>query len=219
MRILLVEDDLNLGHATAEGLKQSFAVDWVTSAEEADDALSTTDYGLIALDINLPGISGIDFLKKLRGNKNNIPVLMLTALDSTYHKIDGLNSGADDYLVKPFDLDELIARCNALIRRSGNTQTAININGIYYEPATGIIKKDDKSISLSARERAIFDVLMRNIGRPVSKSKIEESVYDWSSENIESNTIEVHIASLRKKFGGDFIKTQRNVGYIVENNE
>jgi len=216
MRILLVEDDLNLGHATAEGLKQSFAVDWVISAEEADDALKTVEYKLMVLDINLPGMSGTDFVKILRNNKNNIPVLMLTALDSTAHKIDGLNSGADDYLVKPFDLDELIARCNALIRRShNNTEISITVRDVCYELATGTIKKGDKSINLSAREKAIFDILIRNIDRPINKAKIEESIYDWSNENIESNTIEVHVASIRRKLGNDFIKTQRGIGYII----
>ena len=118
MRLLLVEDDLNLGKATAEGLKESFAVDWVTNAEDAEEALSTTGYDLVVLDINLPGASGLELLESERNAKNQIPVLLLTARDAVRHRIEGLNAGADDYLVKPFDLDELLARCAAITRRS-----------------------------------------------------------------------------------------------------
>lgn len=216
MRILLIEDDRNLGKATVEGLKDSYAIDWVMSAEEGADALATTSYDLLLLDINLPGQSGIEFLKELRKEKNQLPVLFLTARDAVYHRVEGLNAGADDYLVKPFDLDELLARCAALVRRSrGHAEPLLKVLDIIFEPASGRIEKDGKSISLSARERAIFDILMNNIGRPVSKDKISERVYDWSSEDIESNTIEVHVAALRKKLGRDLIKTIRGVGYII----
>lgn len=217
MRLLLVEDDKNLGKATAEGLKETYAVDWVRSSEEAQDALATTSYGLIVLDINLPGASGLVFLEGLRKNKDQIPVLLLTARDAVRHRVEGLNAGADDYLVKPFDLDELLARCAALIRRSaGQAAPVITHKNISYEPASGHLEADGKPVSLSGRERAIFDCLIHNIGRSVSKEKITESVYDWSSEEIESNTIEVHIASLRRKLGRDLIKTQRGVGYMIE---
>lgn len=217
MRLLLIEDDKNLGKATAEGLRECYAVDWVQSSEEAEDALSTTSYALVVLDINLPGASGIDLLNTLRKNKNNIPVLFVTARDAVRHRIEGLNAGADDYLVKPFDLDELLARCGALIRRSeGNASPVIKHKGISYEPSSGHLEQKGKAISLSGRERAVFDCLIRNIGRTVSKEKITESIYDWSSEDIESNTIEVHIAALRRKLGKDFIKTLRGVGYMIE---
>ena len=217
MRILLVEDDKNLGHATAEGLREHYAVDWVRSSEEAGDALSTTAYGLIALDINLPGASGIEFLKALRLKKNDIPVIALTARDALHQKIEGLNAGADDYLVKPFDLDELLARCAALIRRStGHVETKIECGDLSYEASSGLLEHNGKTISLSARERAVFDILIRNAGRPISKEKITESIYDWGSEEIESNTIEVYVAALRKKIGKEYIKTIRNVGYIME---
>lgn len=216
MRLLLVEDDRNLGKATAEGLKESFAVDWVRSAEEAGDALSTTKYDLAVLDINLPEKSGLDLLKDLRREKNKLPVLLLTARDAVYHRVEGLNSGADDYLVKPFDLDELLARCAALVRRSQSEgQPIIVIGGLSYEPASGKLEKDGKNIMLSGRERSVFDVLAHNINRPVSKSMIEERIYDWGSADIESNTIEVHIAGLRRKLGREIIKTIRGVGYMI----
>ncbi len=216
MRLLLVEDDRHLGKATEEGLRESFAVDWVRSAEDAQSAIATTQYDLVLLDINLPGQSGLEFLKNVRKNKNAIPVLLLTARDAVYHRVEGLNAGADDYLVKPFDLDELLARCSALLRRSsGQVEPIIKIHDIAFEPATGKLEQAGINIVLSARERAIFDVLIHNVDRPVSKSKIEERIYDWGSEGIESNTIEVHISGLRRKLGRDLIKTLRGVGYMI----
>ena len=217
MRILLVEDDKNLGKGTAEGLRESYATDWLISAEEAENALATTSYALIILDINLPGVSGLHLLKKLRAGKNQIPVLLLTARDAVRHRIEGLNTGADDYLIKPFDLDELLARCAALIRRSsGNASPVITHKNITYEPANGYLELDGKSVILSGRERAIFNCLIHNVGRSISKEKITESIYDWSTNEIESNTIEVHVAALRRKLGRELIKTQRGVGYVIE---
>ncbi len=216
MRILLIEDDKNLGKATAEGLKEAFAVDWVKSAEDAQDALSTTAYGMLVLDINLPGISGLDLLRNLRRQKNQIPVLLLTARDAVRHRVEGLNAGADDYLIKPFDLDELLARCSALTRRAqGHAEPFIKVGNIEFEPATGKLEQNGKPVALSARERAVFDVLINNLDHPVSKATIEERVYDWSSEDVESNTIEVHIAGLRRKLGRDLIRTIRGVGYMI----
>lgn len=216
MRILLVEDDKNLGKATAEGLKESFAVDWVISAEDAQAALSTTSYGMLVLDINLPGISGLDLLKSLRQQKNQIPVLLLTARDAVQHRVSGLNAGADDYLIKPFDLNELLARCAALTRRAqGHAEPMITVGTLVFEPATGKLEQDGQPVILSARERAIFDILIHNLDRPVSKTRIEEGVYDWASEEVESNTIEVHIAGLRRKLGRDLIRTMRGVGYMI----
>ena len=216
MRILLVEDDRNLGKATAEGLRESYAVDWVLSAEEAQEALATTAYALIVLDINLPGMSGLELLNALRGKKDQIPVLLLTARDAVRHRVEGLNAGADDYLVKPFDLDELLARCAALMRRAGGqAQPVITHKGLTYEITSRHLEKNGKSIQLSGRESAVFDCLIRNIDRPISKDKIMETIYDWSSEDIESNTIEVHIASLRRKLGKSLIKTIRGIGYVI----
>ncbi|MFT7223140.1 MAG: two-component system response regulator QseB [Cellvibrionaceae bacterium] len=215
MRILLVEDDIHLGKATEQGLKQAFAVDWVFSAEEAEKTLKATKYNLLILDINLPGKSGLDLLRQLRRNKVLTPVLLLTARDAIEQRVEGLNSGADDYLVKPFDLDELLARANALIRRGDFSEPIITLSDISYEPVTGYLTINGKTVTLSQRENAIFDCLIRNKGRPVSKAKIEESIYDWSSESIGSNTIEVHIAALRKKLGKERIKTIRSIGYCL----
>lgn len=217
MRLLLVEDDRNLGKATTEGLREAYAVDWVQTIEDADEALATTSYSLIVLDINLPDGSGLDLLTRLRKKNDQWPVLLLTARDAVHHRVEGLNAGADDYLVKPFDLDELLARCGALIRRSGGqSNPVISHKGLTYEPSSKRLEKDGNSVNLSGRERAIFDCLIRNIGRTFSKEKIMETIYDWSSEDIESNTIEVHIASLRRKLGRDLIKTIRGVGYMIE---
>lgn len=216
MRLLLIEDDKHLGKATAEGLRESFAVDWVRSAEEAEEAMATTHYDLGVFDINLPHKSGLDLLSDLRKSKNQMPVLLLTARDAVYHRVEGLNAGADDYLVKPFDLDELFARCTALIRRAqGQTQPVITAGDVTFEPGSGKTTKAGSPITLSARERAIFDVLIHNLDRPVSKAKIEERIYDWGSGDIESNTIEVHISALRRKIGRDAIKTIRGVGYMI----
>lgn len=215
MRILLVEDDIHLGKATEQGLKERFAVDWVTSAELAEAALATVHYQLFVVDINLPGKSGLDFLRQLRLNKVNTPILLLTARDAIEHRVEGLNAGADDYLVKPFDLDELLARCAALTRRGDVAEAIIYCGDIQYEPATAYLTVNGQAVNLSQRENAVFHCLIRNMNRPVSKAKIEESIYDWSSEHVESNTIEVYIASLRRKLGRDRITTIRGIGYCI----
>jgi DNA-binding response OmpR family regulator len=206
-----------LGRATLAGLRTVYAVDWVESAEDAQDAMSTTSYDLLVLDINLPGLSGLEWLTRLRKAQNDIPCLFLTARDATYHRVEGLNAGADDYLVKPFDLDELIARCAALLRRSqGRANPVIEHGGISYDPIAKRVTLDNKSVSLSGRELAILDYLLNNKGRILSKQQIEEHIYDWGNDDIGSNTIEVHISGLRRKLGRDLIKTIRNVGYTIE---
>lgn len=217
MRILLVEDDTLLGKATLAGLRTLYAADWLTSAEDAAEALATTSYDLLVLDINLPGVSGLDWLTQLRRNNNSIPCLFLTARDATYHRIEGLNAGADDYLVKPFDLDELLARCAALLRRAhGYARPVIQHHGLIYDPASKSVTVDDQAVALSARELSILDYLLNNIGHIVSKQQIEEHIYDWSNDDIGSNTIEVHVSALRRKLGRDLIKTIRNMGYVIE---
>lgn len=217
MRVLLVEDDSMLGKATAEGLKISFAVDWCESAEDASAALKTTPYDLVILDINLPGQSGLELLKDLRSANDDRPVLFLTARDAVKHRIEGLNAGADDYLVKPFDLDELIARAGALIRRSqGRANPEITCGKITYDPGARQVKKSGKTVKLSGRETAVLEILMTNLGRVISKVQIEDHIYDWYSGDIASNTIEVHISALRRKLGKSLIKTIRGVGYMIE---
>lgn len=217
MRVLLVEDDVMLGKATAEGLKTSFAVDWCESAEDASAALKATPYDLVILDINLPGQSGLDLLKSLRAANDDRPVLFLTARDTVPQRIEGLNAGADDYLIKPFDLDELIARSSALIRRSqGRANPEIIHSNISYDPSARQAKQNGKTVKLSGRELAVLEILMTYLDKVISKNQIEEHIYDWDSGDIESNTIEVHISALRRKLGKDLIKTIRGVGYMIE---
>ena len=217
MRVLLVEDDDMLGKATAAGLAIAHAVDWVKSAEDARLALKTNPYALLVLDINLPGQSGLELLAALRGEGSDIPCLFLTARDAVYNKVEGLNAGGDDYLIKPFDLDELLARAAALIRRSqGRASPVVRHKDIILDTAAKTIEKEGKPVPLSGRELAIAEILLANIGRVISKSQIESQIYDWGSEDIGSNTVEVHISALRRKLGKDFVKTIRNVGYTVE---
>ena len=217
MRILLVEDDKQLGRATEEGLKTSFAVDWCQSAEEAEVALATTSYDLVVLDINLPEKSGLDLLREQRRQNRECPVLFLTAYDGVSNRIEGLNAGADDYLVKPFDLDELIARISAVIRRSqGRATPDIIFGDIVFDPVARRVSQKGTVVGLSARELAVFEILMNNISRVVSKEQIEEHIYDWDSGDIGSNTIEVYISALRRKLGRDVIRTMRGIGYILQ---
>lgn len=217
MRILLVEDDEMLGKATLAGLRTSFAVDWLTNAEDASEALRTTPYDLIVLDINLPQKSGLSLLQDLRKQNNQIACLLLTARDATYHKVEGLNAGADDYLVKPFDLDELLARCGALIRRRhGRGTPVIKHKDIVFDPVAKSIEKEGVIVALSAMEFSIAELLLSSIGKILSRQQIESRIYDWSNDDIGSNTVEVHISALRRKLGKDFIKTIRNIGYSVE---
>ena len=217
MRVLLVEDDEMLGKATVAGLRTAFAVDWLLNAEDAFDALSTTPYDLIVLDINLPQKSGLSLLQDLRKENNQTPCLFLTARDATYHKVEGLNAGADDYLVKPFDLDELLARCGALIRRThGRASPVIKHKDIVFDPIAKSIEKSGTLVALSAMEYSIAELLLSNIGKILSRQQIESRIYDWSNDDIGSNTVEVHISGLRRKLGKDFIKTIRSIGYSVE---
>ncbi len=216
MRILLVEDDRQLGKATAAGLKNAYAVDWCRDATTASTALRTTDYDLIVLDINLPDRSGLDLLQEIREQGDARPVLFLTARDAVEHRITGLNAGADDYLVKPFDLDELLARIAALLRRRhGRSITLIHRGDLVIDMGGRTVHRDDELIPLSAREFAILEILLNNTGRIVNRSQIEAHVYDWSGENIESNTIEVHISALRRKLGKELIRTARGLGYMI----
>lgn len=206
-----------LGKATAAGLGMDYAADWVRSAEEARLALETTPYVLLVLDINLPGRSGLDLLADLRRQGSAVPCLLLTALDAVHDRVRGLNAGADDYLVKPFDLDELLARASALIRRSqGRASAVVRHRDVVFDTVAKTVEQAGRPVALSGRELAIAGILLGNIGRIISKSQIESQIYDWNSGDIESNTVEVHISALRRKLGRDFIKTVRNVGYTIE---
>ncbi len=193
-----------------------FIVDLTNTAENAEAAIETTSYDLMVLDVNLPGMSGLELVSGIRARKKDIPILGLTARDTTKHKVEGLNAGMDDYLVKPFDVEELLARVKALSRRSKSHHLSLITNGtISLDTATKIVQKDGNPVSLSAREFAVLATLMRNIGNVMNKQEIEDKLYGWDIE-IDSNAVEVHISHLRKKLGESVIKTIRGLGYIVE---
>jgi len=217
MRVLLVEDDTMMGQAVKVALCQAgYAVDLADSAEDAEAALDTTPYDLVVLDINLPGKSGLEMVSELRRCKQDIPIMALTARDTTKQKVEGFNAGVDDYLVKPFELEELLVRLRALLRRSHGRQTSHIINGnVMLDPSARVVEKDGKHIDLSAREYAVLAILMENLGRVMNKQEIEDKLYGWDIE-IESNAIEVYVSHLRKKLGDNIIKTIRGLGYIIE---
>jgi two-component system OmpR family response regulator len=216
MRVLIVEDEPDLLRSLAQALREEgYAVDTANDGEDGLFKAEGYDYDAIVLDVMLPGLDGWEILKRLRKTKKT-PVLMLTARDQTRDRVKGLDTGADDYVVKPFDLDELLARIGALIRRSqGRASATIECGGMTFDLANKSVVKDGKTIIPSAREFAILEILLNNIGRITSRSQIESHIYDWSNEEVESNTVEVHISSIRRKLGKDFIKTIRGLGYII----
>jgi len=215
MSALLVEDDPMLGAAIVDGLAPHFRVDWVRSLGDAETALRTGTSNFMILDLGLPDGSGLDLLKAERARGNLIPVLILTARSQLEDRLAGLNGGADDYLVKPFDLAELIARCEAIMRRlRGSGSPLIQHRGLTYEPATRTVTLDGQPLILSARELAVLDILIGNRGRLVSKAQIEDHLYSWNSE-VESNTVEVYVSRLRRKIGHDMIVTMRGLGYTM----
>lgn len=217
MRVLLVEDDALLGDGVRAGLKQAgFAVDWTQDGQAAKLALETEEYALMVLDLGLPKLSGIDVLKWLRGANLALPVLVLTARDTVADRVIGLNAGADDYLIKPFDLDELIARLNALLRRSaGQVTLTLQHGDIELTPSTHQVSKNGQIVELSAREFSLFHELLLHAGRVQSREQLEQHLYGWGEE-VESNSVEVHIHHLRKKLGSALIRTIRGVGYVID---
>lgn len=217
MRILLIEDDPILGEAVRDHLAGSGqAVDWMTGLEDGRASSRAVAYDLILLDLNLPDGSGLGFLQALRRGGNTIPVIILTALDQISDRIRGLNSGADDYLVKPFDLDELSARLSAIKRRyEGRPQPDIRVGGLVIDQINRTIKVNDRDVELTAREWAVLDRLLGHPGAVVSKARLEDALYAFGAE-VESNTIEVYISRLRKKIGRQRIRTVRGVGYRLE---
>ncbi|MGR9052224.1 MAG: response regulator [Gammaproteobacteria bacterium] len=219
MRVLLVEDDEILGDGIKAGLMiEGYAVDWLTDGALANEALITNSYELIVLDLNLPGMNGMEVLTALRKRKDETPVLVLTARDGVDDKVLGLDSGADDFVVKPFDLSEVCARLRALARRqAGRSAPLIEHREITLDPAAHVVTQNGERVDLSQKEFGILNFLMNNIGRVVSRSRIEQALYAWGTE-IESNTVEVHIHHLRKKLGSEFIRTVRGVGYIIDEN-
>lgn len=216
MRILLVEDDPQLGDGLMVGLRQAgFAVDWVKDGHAADVALATEPFGLLILDLGLPKMGGMEVLRQLRARGQDLPVLILTARDAIADKVDGLDCGADDFLVKPVDLDELAARIRALVRRAaGRAMPVIRHGGLVLDPATHQVTLDGRLIELSPREFALLHVLLENAGRVMTRASLESSVYGWHDEP-DSNALEVHIHHLRRKLGNERIRTLRGVGYTV----
>ncbi|MBX3581649.1 MAG: response regulator transcription factor [Rhizobiaceae bacterium] len=214
MRTLLVEDDAVLGAAVRDQLSSDgHSVDWVTRLDAARDAMAGAAHDLVLLDLMLPDGRGIVFLKSLRVAGNVTPVIILTALDQVSDRIEGLKAGADDYLVKPFDLDELSARIGSVARRySGNPNPIIRIGPLEIDIARRSVRREGKAVQLTAREWALLDAFLTRPGQLLSKSQLEEKLYDFDSE-IESNTIEVHVSRLRKKLGPDLIETVRGLGY------
>ena len=216
MRLLLVEDDPMIGESVHAGLQQDgFAVDWVQDGRAAELALETNAYDTLLLDLGLPRKTGLDVLAALRRRGDSIPVLILTARDAVADRVKGLDAGADDYLVKPFDLEELSARVRALLRRkSGRADPVLQVGGLTINPATHEVALDGKSISLSAREFALINALAARPGVVYSRAQLEEKLYGWGQE-VESNTVEVYVHSLRRKLGPNLIQNVRGVGYMV----
>jgi two-component system response regulator QseB len=217
MRVLLAEDDDLLGDGLKTGLKQEgYTVDWVKDGQSAENALLDNEFDLVVLDLGLPKKAGLEVLKQLRSSGKHIPVLILTARDSVQDRVMGLDSGADDYLVKPFDLEELCARLRVLQRRtSGRSAPIITHGNISLDPAAHKVQLNGEPINLSMREFVLLQHLMENIGRVIPRARLEEKLYGWDAE-VESNSLEVFIHHLRKKLGSDFIRTVRGVGYMVE---
>lgn len=216
MRILLIEDDAMIGTAVREGLTQAgFAVDWVTDGRAADLSLANGVYDLAVLDLGLPKKDGMAILATLRGMGNSMPILIASARDTVRDRIAGLEAGADDYVLKPFDLDELVARVRALLRRHAGSGTPLmSFGALVLDPVKKSVTRDGVAIDLSAKEFAILEALMRRPGAVLSRENLEESVYGWGEE-VGSNAVEVHLHHLRKKLGAAAIKNVRGVGYRV----
>jgi two-component system OmpR family response regulator/two-component system response regulator QseB len=216
MRILLVEDDKLLGDGIRAGLAQAdYAVDWVQDGMLGDTALQTETYAAVVLDLGLPRLSGLELLRRLRGRGDTTPVLILTARDAVEDRVKGLDSGADDYLVKPFDLDELAARLRALIRRGqGGAAPVLRLHDVLLDPAEHRVEYHGRPVDLTARQFALLHELMLNAGRVLSREQLEQRLYAWGEE-VESNAIEVHVHHLRRKLAPGLVRTVRGVGYLM----
>jgi len=216
LRVLLVEDDALLGSAVQAGLEQSgYTVDWLRDGGQAASALQDEEPDILVLDLGLPGKEGLTLLKELRARDSSLPVLILTARDTVEDRIAGLDVGADDYLVKPFDLGELSARLRAISRRrGGRASPLIQYGDMVFDPAARIVSVDGAEVNLSAKAMAILEALLERPGMPLSRERLEQILYGWG-EGVESNAVEVHIHHLRKKLGKDRIRTIRGLGYMM----
>lgn len=216
MRLLLAEDDPMIGTAVARGLAQDgFVVDWVRDGAAAETALGAEPYAAVLLDLGLPRKDGLDVLRAARARRNDVPILVITARDAVADRIRGLDAGADDYLVKPFDLDELAARVRALVRRAeGRAEPVLRHWAIVLNPATRAATLGGRPVALSAREFALLHALMARPGMVLSRAQLEERLYGWGEE-VGSNAVEVHIHNLRRKLGAGTIRNVRGVGYTI----
>lgn len=216
MRVLLVEDDAMIGESVRTSLRHDgYTVDWVRNGQLADTALMNGHFDIVLLDLGLPGKDGLQVLRQLRARKKNTPVIVITARDDIEDRIKGLDAGADDYMVKPFDLDELSARMRSGLRRSaGHAEPEMEVMGVRLNPATREVSHKGQPVQLSAREYAIVEALMLRPGLILSRAQLEERMYGWGDE-VGSNTVEVYIHSIRRKFGAEFIQNVRGVGYFI----
>jgi len=218
MRILVVEDDPMIGKTLQQALQQDgYAVDWVTDGRAAQEALATgaDAYAMVLLDLGLPRKSGIELLRELRREGNRVRVLVVTARDAVADRVAGLDAGADDYLTKPFSLDELTARMRALLRRDVVREDNVLRHGaLALDPVAHRVTKDGQPVELSAREFALLAALLERPGAALSKAQLEERIYRWGEE-VESNAVEVHVHNLRKKLGNETIRTLRGIGYAL----
>jgi len=216
MRILLAEDDLLLGDGLRTGLRQlGFQVDWVRDGNAAERELRAEPYAAAVLDLGLPGQDGLDVLAAARRNGVTLPVLVLTARDAVPDRIRGLDLGADDYVLKPVDLNELAARLRALVRRAhGRPQESLRVQDLALDPSARTVSRAGEPVALSAREFDLLELLMLNAGRVMSREQLEQQLYSWGRE-VESNAVEVHIHHLRRKLGSPAIQTVRGVGYLL----
>lgn len=216
MRLLLVEDDQDLGVGIRMALQpEGYTVDWLTDGRQALSALHDDAFDLVILDQGLPGLDGLSVLKQVRQRGSAVPVLILTARDAIHDRIAGLDSGADDYLTKPFDIVELKARIRALLRRSsGRAQPRLQYRGVELDPASQQVKYDGKPVILTRREYALLHELLSQPGHVFTRDTLQQRLYGWD-EDVESNAMEVHIHHLRKKLFPELIRTIRGVGYVI----
>ncbi|RKR68104.1 two-component system OmpR family response regulator [Acidovorax sp. 94] len=216
MRLLLVEDDPMIGEAVQDLLRaEHYAVDWARDGDAADTALRTQPYDLVLLDLGLPKRDGLAVLRDLRARKNRTPVLVATARDAVAQRIEGLDAGADDYVLKPYDLDELLARIRALLRRAaGRAEPVYEHKGVCINPATREATVNGAPVVLSAREWAVLEPLIARPGMVLSRQQLEDKLYGWGDE-VSSNAVEVYIHGLRKKLGAEVLLNVRGVGYLV----
>ena len=216
MKLLLVEDDAMIGRALLDALRgEGYAVNWVRDGDAADTSLATETYDCVLLDLGLPKKDGLSVLRNLRARGSAMPVLVATARDAVYDRVAGLDAGADDYIAKPFDVDELHARIRALIRRSaGRADPLIAHKGLTLNPATREATLNGQSLQLSAREWAVLEPMLQRPGAVFSRAQLEEKLYGWK-DDVSSNAVEVYVHGLRKKLGAEFIKTVRGLGYVI----